>query len=106
MHTASAGLRILADELDALAADGTSPNVEVQIRLTRDQRHIVCERLQLDPEPIAESRGAYDMFRATRNIGALEIRGWNWLGELCEKRTVTRQVEVWTCGDDEFEVKP
>lgn len=99
-HPASAGLRQMADELDRLAEAATVPEiVTLEIKLERDQFAAVCQGLDLVTDAIPASRRTekYHMVQANRKIGGLQIRGWNWLSELCTKRTVTKEVDEWVC---------
>lgn len=106
-HPTSAGLRMLADQLDKLAADGLIvPGVTVDIRLERETVSAVLRELDLVSQPVAASRGRYDTFRATGYIGPLYINAWNFLGELCERKVITREFETYVCDGLDLEFKP
>lgn len=100
-HTASKGLRELADLLDSMADEGFDVNASVHIEgITQSNQKAIFKRLGLSvKKPLKDS----DLFIYPEGeINGVKLSAMLYARDFCERKTVMRLVEVWTCGGQEL----
>jgi len=92
--TVSDGLRAVADLLDAMRADGINPTVEIHIAPTRAEFRQVLDRLGLPLNLKGHNGQGWSRIGGEGIIEGVKVAAWNWLRELAQRKTVTKEVEI------------
>ncbi len=81
------------------------PDLRIEIRYTKADFAQICRHFDLVTQKVPDVArdDSYTGVRSTRSCHGVQIEGWNWISELCERKTVLVPKTRWVCGDEELE---